>query len=173
MMPFIARLYVILIMATLVAGCGVRDARYSPKTVSISTPVLPPDVVGPSNGIFSLSPSADPAEMCCWIAPSALLHVKKTLARARVLTVGFYLPKTAQAGGPSERLRLTFVKSGFTVTIKAAGEGFHVKHVRLPAHVGGDGIGKSEIRLTSSNAFYPGGKNGPRYSVMLTSIYFE
>jgi hypothetical protein len=79
------------------AACGPRDGVYDPSSFHVTQQITPRDVVAPSNagdgpsdfnGLYLEGTSID---SCCWIAPHAILLVRKR-GPAKTLVVGVRVP---------------------------------------------------------------------------------
>jgi hypothetical protein len=170
-MPCIERLLSISAIIVMLVGCGVRDARFAQSHFQVTKPVLPPDTVAPSKGVFAMAASTDPADMCCWTAQDAEIDVRKFVPSAQWLTLGMMTPGADAFASREQSVRVIFVGRNFETVVHGVSGKLGVFRIALPARVGDDGTGIRKIELRFASAYVPGGDE--RYGALLTSAYFE
>lgn len=174
MRPFPTR--VCLFIATLLALCacgGPKDARFAPKELAVSGPVWPQETLPGKKtaGIYPIDAHEDSTTLCCWTAPQARVVVRKDRS-ARNLRVNFYIPNVPLFRSHAQTLTVLFPGYPERKTLAGLRPGFHGFDVNVPATL--RNVHKPQlVMLDSAVQFVPLGANGPRYGILLVSIYFE
>lgn len=165
-------------LLALASACGQRDAVFNPSHFVARGLLAPPEVdlppgtrAGNYRGLFVMDANGG-SQVCCWIAPEATLRVKKDRA-AQVLVVAVYVPDLPLFRARAQTLKVVFPGNPAEY-VRGLTPGFHTARVRVPASLRRD-LGTVTVRLRAAVTYtVPGtpGAPGPRYAVILTSVYF-
>lgn len=162
------------VAALFLVGCGTpRDARYAPKELKLSGSVLPREIIADSketSGIYPLSATDESGAMCCWMA----IHARALVAHpshSRKLIAYVYIPEVKPFQEHAQSLAISLPKVREYKSFAALGPGFHRLVVNTPRLFA---VSAPQIvTFDASVRFVPLGVKGPRYGVLLVSVYFE
>jgi hypothetical protein len=165
-------------LLALASACGQRDAAFNPSHFTARGLLAPPEVAVPRGtragnyrGLFLMDANGG-SQVCCWIAPETTLRVKKDRA-AQVLMVAVYVPDVPLFRAHAQTLKVVFPGNPAEY-VRGLAPGFHTARVRVPASLRRE-RGTLTVRLHAAVTYaVPGtpGAPGPRYAVILTSVYF-
>jgi hypothetical protein len=176
MKPFYYAIGLLSILSLLVTACGVRDRVYNPVHFQPTGILVPPEIVfsGPvpsagssADGLYPVKAGDNSLTLCCWIASSARVRIKKSRP-ARSLILTGYLPDLPIYRKHRQQFIVTFPHFGGR-HVSNLTPGFNVVSVAVPKVLGP----KMGAVLVQMNCTIPFLVAGQKYGIVLTSAYFE
>jgi hypothetical protein len=176
MKPFYYAIGFLSILSLLITACGVRDRVYNPVRFQPTGVLVPPDIVysgparaaGPSaDGLYPVKADSGSLTLCCWIASSARVRIKKSRP-ARSLILTGYLPDLPIYRKHHQQFIVTFPNLGGRHASSLT-PGFNVVSVAVPKVL----RSKLGAVLVQMNCTIPLIVAGQKYGIVLTSAYFE
>jgi hypothetical protein len=161
----------------LVTACGVRDRVYNPVHFQPTGILVPPEIVlsGPApsagssaDGLYPVKAGENSLTLCCWIASSARVRIKKSRP-ARSLILTGYLPDVPLYRKRHQRFIVTFPDFGGPRHVSRLTPGFNLVSVAVPKLLQ-QKMGAVLVQLNCTIPFRAAGK---KYGIVLTSAYFE